>query len=648
MDTFTNPFFWLNFIYFFFAVFFSFYIPGNLLVRKLEFSSFNKTILSIILGLVLWAWQGIAFGYLGTRWMTYGYVLLVFLLWLYVHRPKKGTLQVFPSFPKLDFLLAGIIVIGTLVQLLAVWFIGVETKGGLEFCCFWPDSFYHLALTSELVKNVPPFEPGMAGLVVKNYHYLGNLVVAELVRIYRLPLIYTHYHFASTLISPLLGLSAVLFATQTKIPQKQFSRWLVFFLYFSGDIIFIALFFLGKGVNFGLNVSENATTLWFSPPRMYAIIIFFAGTALFYYFIKTKNKTSGILSVFLLGSLIGFKVYVGLLALIGLGFVFLHFLFIKQYKLASFIPLAFFLSALLYFPVNKDSGGLVFVGLWRLEDFAVRPLWNFINIEFARRAYLEKGNFLKVAIIEICYFLLYLYSLCGMFLLGFIQNKKSFQIFIKPIHIYLLSGLGISFIVGIFFFQSIGGGNTLQFLFSIYIIGSVYAAIACSYWLAKIPKPWVSIVSVIIILLVSGRVIREIYRNTVLLLRHEGYYSIESEEVQALQFLRNNTEKNATIAVPNEVSLENTCYYLNFMSNRQMFLCGNGILQDHGVDTTRKAKLQGEIFRKENSSLAQTLLKENNIDYMYIPASLNLRVIPSLEEVFKNEKVIILKVDKSE
>src|SRR3989344_910241 len=158
--------FWLYFIYFFFAVFIAFFIPGDLLIKRLNLPSFSRITVSTLLGLVI-----------------------------------------------------------------SVWLNGVLTLKGLYFCCgSIMDNILHLSITNQIAKNFPPFEPGMYGVNIQNYHYWGSLVIGELVRIFKLPLLATSYQYMTVFISLFLGISAVAFAGILKL-KRAFTRFLFFFLY---------------------------------------------------------------------------------------------------------------------------------------------------------------------------------------------------------------------------------------------------------------------------------------------------------------------------------------------------------------------------------------------------------------------------------
>jgi len=86
-------------------------------------------------------------------------------------------------------------------------------------CLILPNLF-DLSLITALIKHFPPFEPGMFGVAVHNYHYWSNLVVAELIMVFGLPLMATDYQYLTIVISLWLGLTAIVFTKLVKLDKK--------------------------------------------------------------------------------------------------------------------------------------------------------------------------------------------------------------------------------------------------------------------------------------------------------------------------------------------------------------------------------------------------------------------------------------------
>ncbi len=674
MTTFLLPSFWLFFLYFFVTVFLAFYIPGNFFLKKLNLTPFQKIILSTVTGIALWGWQGFVFGFLGIRWMTYIYLFIFLILWI-----KSGEIKRIPgAFKKikikqLDFLLLALILVGTLLQLTSVFFVGITTTNGISFCCTPPDSLYHIALTNELIKQVPPSEPGMAGVIVHNYHYMSNLVSADLIRVFNLPLISTQYQYLTLLLSLLLGLAPVAFGQLLKM-KKSFLRFLVFFIYFSGDITFVLTFLNKGGFNFNVPTLENSLWLWVSPPRVFAAVVFFAGMSLLYLWIREKKFILGILTAFVFASLVSFKIYDGIFMASGVAALFIYFLIKRQFRMIIPLLLTGILSLILYLPVNANSGGLVFTGGWRFENFISQPHLNLVHFEMAREIYASHHNWFGVARFEIFFALLYIIFVFGTLLFGIFQTRKSLAYFPREINIFLIPAIIISTILGFFFIQTSGGANSSQFLITTEIVGSIYTALACGYWIDKLNNTLKYIAIVIVVLLTIPRVldtahvyISQIYANT-------PNIFVDTKQLQALTYIKNNSPKNAVILADNlkrpqvfvyDKKLQkriaipvydprtwtgNFSYYLSFLSDRSLYIDGdantNSIVQSHGVNTDKRIQIQKIILANRNSSQVNDMLHQNNIGYIYLESTQPLAKHPPkfLSVVFHNSEVSVLKI----
>src|SRR3989338_7952509 len=169
MITLTDIFFWLDGVYFLVAILLAFYLPGVYFISKLKLAKLQEIVLSFILGMVLWGWQGFVFGYLNIRWLSYIYLLLFLFLWLKKVVPSYKQYKRFEPFKILkntDWILTLII-----------------------------------SYTNEIVNNFPPLEPGMFATPIQNYHYWGSIIAGELVRVFHLPVIATSYQYMTVFIS---------------------------------------------------------------------------------------------------------------------------------------------------------------------------------------------------------------------------------------------------------------------------------------------------------------------------------------------------------------------------------------------------------------------------------------------------------------
>lgn len=644
MITITNISFWIYFIYFFIAVFFAFFIPGDLLVKRLPLSYLQRITLALVLGIVLWAYQGFIFGFLHLRFLTYLYLFVMASVWLKSIRGKKFSPLLFKE---KDLILFFLIIFGTLLLLTETWATGLVTRDGILFCCGAPDSLFHLALTNQIVKHFPPNEGGMTGVIVQNYHYFTNLVIADLVRVFRLPLINSSYPYFSILISILFGLSAVTFSRILAL-GKVYTRWLIFFLYFSGDILYVLLFFLKGKIDFGFSFLYNSSDLWFSPPRIVGAVVFFGGLSFLILWFRTKRVYTWWLAIIVFVSLIGFKIYIASLAIVGLMILGAIYLFKKKYSLLWPLIAGAFISLLIYLPVNSHAGGIFFVGFWRFENFMTYPQLGLINMELARIIYSDHHNWLRVVEYESIYIFLYVFFIFGTLLLGLVQTRKSLSLFPKELNLFLLSGIGANTVLGAFFLQKVGIGNTSQFLITVMIVGAIYTALACYHIVHHLKRSVRYILIVVIVLLTIPRVLYEAQSYATRIINSKGYI-VGNTELNAIEYMKGHTKDDAVIMVQQGLAEDNMCYYLSFMLDRNMFVCGSKILEDHGVNTKHRLTVVKKVFSSMDVGEVKELLLANHIDYLYITSDDKLKINEKqvfLQPMFSNNQVRILKIVK--
>ena len=646
INIFLDPSYYFNFIFFILAVFLAFYVPGSVLLKRFKFDFLTNFVFSLTVGITLWGFQGFIFGNFGFRNLSYVYLLFFLIFWVKINlidKPKIPKL----NFTKKDLPVIIILIIGVLVQLLFTFLNGIKIDQGLYFCCGLPDSLYHIGLTDSLVKNFPPYEPAMTGVIVYNYHYLSNLVDADLVRVFHLPLIVTVYQHMVLLISVLIGLSAIVFAKVLKL-GRVFTCFLLLFIFFAGDATYILSFLAGMGLNFSTPFLYDATNLWFSPPRAFAVFITLSGLGMFCIWIKNKSNYLGVLLAVIFASLVGFKIYNGFAVFFGLFFVFLYFLIRKDYK-KLFLPILTILIALfIYLPVNKGASGLYYVGFWRVENFVSQLNIGLSHMELARQIYVTHHNIPRIIEYELIYIFLYFIFVFGALNIAWIQNKKSLKLFPEELNILLISSLVISLFLGFFYFQKISGPNTSQFLIAAEMLASLYAALSCMVIYKKLGKYGIILI-ILVFLITIPRVINSSSAKYFEIISRKNLI-ISNQELDALNYLKNNSPKSSVILTDNEkLKIEKTCYYVSFLSERSLFLCdANGILKDHGVKVDQRSQDLKKIVKNFNSEVSTRLLLSNKIDYVYTSSDKSVFASDSkvLKTVFLNDKIRIIKINR--
>ncbi len=639
--------FWLGYVYFLCAIFTAFYIPGSVVLGKIKLTIFQQTVLSIMTGMVLWGWQGFIFGYMNFRFFSYIYIFVFFFIWIKHVKIKNPNFKKFLP-DKANLILIVIIVCGCLMQLSSIWFTGVRTSQGLYFCCADArDNILNIAISQQVVDHFPPFEPGLYGKNVTNYHYWSSLITGELVRVYKLPLIATNYQYMTLFISIFLGLSAITFA-KTVINRKLFPVLLVSFLYFGGDLIWLLVGLIHGSQIFTMQPIESGQKFLENLPRSFSIVSFFAFISLFVLWIKKKDPKQSVIISLIAASLVGFKIYTGLFVLSGLAFLGLYYLWKRDYKGIFPVVLSIVLSLIIYLPVNSGAGGFYFTGFWRFENFIVQPALGELNrLELARLIYLSHENWLRVAGYEILYLSLFFLLTFGVKIFGFVQNRKSLSTFPLELHLIFIPGFIASFILGSFFIQTSGGSNTFNFLVTIYILGSIYVALAFYYWLRN--QKLLSTVVLCLILTVSlPRGVYATWTNIQNIQNHRGF-TIDNMELMAIDRL-SSIKTDSVVLVDPAFLMDYQTPYVGLLSRQRMFLSGQvDELEGHSINFSDRRRALNNILHSPNVATVSSLILRYNIGYLFMKGKDRISATDSakfLEEVYENSSAKILKVNK--
>ena len=272
------------------------------------------------------------------------------------------------------------------------------------------------------------------------------------------------------------------------------------------------------------------------------------------------------------------------------------------------------------------------------------------RLELARRVYLEHHSWLRVAQYEIIFAVIFIATVFGTKLLGLLQTRKSLSRLPIELHIFLISGMAVSAILGFFFQQYTGGSNTFNFLVSIFIIGSAYTALACSYWISRIHRNVKIFLIVAIVILTVPRVLQSALVNIQNIQMKKGFI-VDNYELSGLRYLKEKTKTDSLVLVDYKVfKTDAESPYISFLADRQMFLSGLvDELTAHGIDFSGRKAVVDTILTSHNSKEIRENLVKNKINYIYL-SSLDSKLATEAanftKKVFENQRVRILKNNK--
>lgn len=562
-------------LFFSLAALLAFFIPGRLLLGKeKEKTPFKILVQSLVLGMMLWGVQSFVFGFFNVRFLTYLY--LVICIFLFIFKRYYRELRNF-SFKKPDWISVLITAIGVLPQTLIFAPAGFVDSQGIHFPIHDAgDHIWHAAITKELVKRFPPYEPGMYGILLKNYHFWFNLITADLVRIFHLPLLGTEmigmYLFLTLLFAAVMYLLGT-----TLYPGKTFARWLLFFVFFSTDAGVLFLLLLRHTFSFATQELFYTIPLFTESPA-FSLAAVFALFGFYFYFMHRKNISlkTGIITAILFGTLIESKIYVGIPFLLGLwtlaGWDVLH----KKFSTFLIVIVATSIALATFFPFSTGSSGLFFLPLDRARDFAIQSPFHLSYLDQRWTIYLQHHSVPRIIEYGVIFIGIYLFVQFGLRLFGLFPFKKTREILGIEQLIFLYSVLVSSFILGFFFYQRVGGANIWEFFLASLLILLFLSALNLTVLLEKKSKISVVIIVTVVLLLslphwiyASFSYIQDEYFT--------GFHGADSAQTEAYTYIKTATPKNSTILIVEDYLTPATL--TSVLVERDVDLSGTGVSQ---------------------------------------------------------------------
>lgn len=584
-----------------------FFIPGFVLTRRL--------ILSIPVGWALFALLSFIFGYLKIDLLIWALPVISFLAMI-----KTGI----PRLPKVKFNRQNLGLLLLIITGSASWMV-VTFKNGLSFnygLGFWGpnghDAIWHLALISELEKNIPPNNPIFAGEKLTNYHYFFDLLIAKSAILFSINELDLLFRFFPLLISLLIGV--LVFYVARKISNNFFAGiFATFFVYFGGSFGYIISYFRDK--SFGGETmfwAQQSISTLLNPPYAISVVAFLAGLWMFYQLVDQKGQWKRwIIPLTLVwGTLIEFKAYGGVLVIGALGILALEKLIVRRdlSYLKIFMSVAA-LSAIVFLPNNIGSASLfVFSPLWLVESmitFQDRLNWYRLSLT------LQSGSVFKVPAAYMLGILIFFAGNLGTRIISLGEIKLLF----RERLLFYMAAIGI--IIPLLFIQQGNGWNIIQFFYYSLLIFSIFAGVVLGRFVIRVNFIWGLIISSIIILLTVPTTLNTFSQY----LPERPPAKLSSAEFEALSFLKNQP-RGTVLTLPHDqyfkqnfseplpLAAYTSTAYVSAFSGHPVFLEDKINLEILGIDYKGRLNLERDFIKVWDSS--KKILNENNISYVYI------------------------------
>ncbi len=660
-----NYHFMMYFIVFIISIFVSFFLPGLYIINSIDKKiSVRNIVLSYCVGFVLWTGQGYVLGYLNLRWITYLYILAVLILsYKNISLIKKVHLHAFKQIKK-NKLVTVVILIGMIFQSIIMFGSGFLTTDGVHYLgSNIVDGIMHLSYIESMTTAFPPLEPGAYQHSLRNYHYWIDLNISELKRIWTIPSSYVFFQYMPLFISVITG-SATYILMRLWTGSKTAGLWALFFLYLGSDGAYLFMLYFKGIFGFYTPAIDNGITQFLNMPHAGAKMIFIAALIPFYLWIKTKQRSWGLLTVGLFSSLVGYKVYFGIFAGMGLGFVVMGKLFsalfrksrqtinekIRSEFFSILLLILFAIVALaIYLPANSASGGLLYYPLeWPKiflgqNNLDVRVWW------LRMQVYEQAGNIRNIIIFNAYAVIVTLVCIHGTRFIGFLPQKKLYKLLGFEHMLFFIPGIITFHILGLFTLQAAGSFNVFNF----FVVSTTVMAFFSAYVLYELTLRntlWANVVILVIVLLTLPRPIYELYAvgNSI---KKNDAAAISTREIDAMDYIRQNTSPNDIVQSHPKNILDSRTPYVAYFTNRQTYLSGITMIESHGQNITRLKLELNNLFELKDVNEFAKLAKENNISYLYLQKNTEQELPfsfdpPLFSRVYENDEIHVIKINE--
>lgn len=556
-----------------------------------------------------------------------------------------------------------LILIGTIIWSL------VMVKSGLIYdfgMGFWGpnghDGVWHIALINHLANNNWQM-PVFAGETLKNYHVGFDLLLAILHRITSIPVQTLYFQIIPPMIAFLTGFLTYKFVYLWRKSKSQ-AFWATFFVYFAGSFGWIiTLAREGQIGGESMFWSQQAISTLVNPPFALSVVLMLLGLI---GLLKLKKSSTiwRLLAISLIfGILAQIKVYAGILSLGGLFIAGLYeFIKGKKTTLIKVFIASSILAALLFFPLNQNSVGLiVFRPFWFLETMmGLSDRFDWPRFAEAMVNYRLGDIWHKAIPAYSIAFLIFVVGNMGIRIIKvplMIQwFKKYKKLSFAEIFFAVVIFSGIVF--PMFFLQEGTPWNTIQFFYYSLVFSGVLAGMFLGEWLGaqKDIRKKAFVISSILVLTLP---------TTMATLKHylpaRPPAKISHEELEALSFLSEQPDgivltypydkvaaEVARSQPPRPLYLYESTAYVSAFGNKPVYLEDEVNLNITGYNWRQRRKEIESFLDSLDYGVAWSYLRENNITYVYWIKGQRAKLGEGqlgMTRIFENSEVDIYKVD---
>lgn len=550
----------------------------------------------------------------------------------------------------------------------AVWSVTM-VKSGLTYSFglgFWGpnghDGIWHIALIRSLSQGTWEM-PIYAGEILKNYHVGLDLALAFIHRFTGLPAMLLYFQIVPPLTA--LALGFLVYRLVNRVwGNKNAAWWSVFFLYFGGSFGWLVSLIQGRGWGGeSLFWAQQSISTLINPPFAVSLVLIFSGLLSLLNALETKKINWYVWSILLFSLTSVTKIYAGIIVLTGLGLVSLYEIYtLKKFRLMIVTLVTGLFSALLFFPLNRNSSSLIhFQPFWFLETLmALSDRLGWPRFYQAMTTYRQSGNFIKAFLAYAGALALFIVGNLGsriLFVAGLSGLNKKFTL-TGVVTIFLFQGIFLGILFPSLFVQEGTPWNTIQFFYYSQIFAGILAGLGLSRLLV-VKKPLAVLITIIIVGVTLPTTLNSLQNY----LPARPPAMVGNTELSALSTLKNLPpgrvltypyDSQAAIAAesnpPRPLYLYESTAYVAALSAQKIYLEDEVNLNITSYDWhTRRANAL-EFFNTTDPVLARSFLSKYSIQYIYLAEVARFR--PKLSEsqlgftnIYENSQTAIWQKD---
>lgn len=508
------------------------------------------------------------------------------------------------------------------------------------------DGVWHEALVGQLLKSIPPANPGLSGEILTNYHYFYDLLTSIIVRV-GVPANTLIYRIFPVAFSVLVGigtykLSMILFK------DKKVGLMSVFFAYFASSFGWVVNLIKGEQIGGESSFWANQpVSMNLNPPYAISLIIIIFTVLLVNSYLNKPKHLKALLIILLSGTLIGFKVYAGAVLLGGFFVLSIKRIIVnRDFKLMVVSVFSLLVSLVILLPQSKGSTGLIeFKPFWLIDTMIdAGDRVGIPNFTARRFAYLTDHKWFHLFALQAICFALFFIGNLGTRIVGILGlDRRQLK---SDLFIFIFGMMATSFFPALIFIQKGNPWNIIQFFYYFLFFTSLFAA----YGLRKIP-----FAIAVIIVLVTPISSLAAFRGWLYPLP-PAYLS--KSEYDGLKYLSN--QKDGIVLkhpfdgsyrskfkdpFPLAIYADNT--YVSAYSGKSVFI--EDVEQQIVLNTQYKQRLNdtNRFFVEKDLSWSKDFLMDNSIAYIYLPKIYQLPMAEEeypMKKIFENGGVNIYKV----